>query len=88
MRPTGKIRADKAHEKLLGLGYAGSDRSTRRAVAGGEEGLPVGACPGASAVDHRAGDVAAVRLRRRPQSSMGSRRCCSWPGWPGRGSGW
>ena len=29
----GKIRADKAHEKLLALGYAGSDRSTRRAVA-------------------------------------------------------
>jgi transposase len=30
----GRIRADKAHEKLLGLGYGGSDRSTRRAVAG------------------------------------------------------
>ncbi len=29
----GKIRADKAHEKLLGLGYAGSERTTRRAVA-------------------------------------------------------
>lgn len=29
----GKIRADKAHDKLLALGYDGSDRSTRRAVA-------------------------------------------------------
>lgn len=29
----GRIRADKAHDKLLGLGYQGSDRSTRRAVA-------------------------------------------------------
>ncbi len=29
----GKIRADKAHEKLVALGYEGSDRSTRRAVA-------------------------------------------------------
>lgn len=29
----GKIRADKAHEKLLALGYEGSDRSTRRALA-------------------------------------------------------
>ena len=29
----GKIRADKAHEKLGALGYAGSERSTRRAVA-------------------------------------------------------
>ena len=29
----GKIRADKAHEKLLALGYPGSERTTRRAVA-------------------------------------------------------
>jgi transposase len=29
----GKIRADKVHDKLVGLGYPGSDRSTRRAVA-------------------------------------------------------
>ena len=29
----GKIRADKAHDKLLALGYEGSERSTRRAVA-------------------------------------------------------
>lgn len=29
----GKIRADKAHTKLIALGYEGSDRSTRRAVA-------------------------------------------------------
>ena len=29
----GRIRADKAHEKLLALGYEGSERSTRRAVA-------------------------------------------------------
>jgi len=29
----GKIRADKAHDRLLALGYAGSERTTRRAVA-------------------------------------------------------
>ena len=29
----GKIRADKAHEKLVVMGFQGSDRSTRRAVA-------------------------------------------------------
>ncbi|MEB0307535.1 DDE-type integrase/transposase/recombinase, partial [Cryobacterium sp. 10I1] len=29
----GKIRADRAHAKLIGLGFAGSERSTRRAVA-------------------------------------------------------
>lgn len=31
-RSNGRIRADVVHEKLLGLGYAGSERSTRRAV--------------------------------------------------------
>jgi len=30
---SGKIRADKAHRKLLALGYEGSERTTRRAVA-------------------------------------------------------
>ena len=29
----GKIRADRAHQKLVALGYAGSERTTRRAVA-------------------------------------------------------
>ncbi|HZJ04269.1 MAG TPA: IS21 family transposase, partial [Nocardioidaceae bacterium] len=29
----GKIRADMAHDKLLALGYGGSERTTRRAVA-------------------------------------------------------
>jgi hypothetical protein len=29
----GKIRADKVHEKLLALGFTGSERTTRRAVA-------------------------------------------------------
>ena len=32
-RSHGKVRADRAHEKLLALGYAGSERTTRRAVA-------------------------------------------------------
>ena len=32
-RSHGKIRADKAHERLVAMGYLGSDRSTRRAVA-------------------------------------------------------
>lgn len=33
-RSTGKVRADRAHEKLLAMGYTGSERTTRRAVAG------------------------------------------------------
>lgn len=32
-RSRGKVRADVAHEKLIGLGYTGSERTTRRAVA-------------------------------------------------------
>ncbi len=32
-RSNGKLRADVAHEKLVALGYAGSERTTRRAVA-------------------------------------------------------
>ena len=32
-RSKGKIRADVAHEKLLALGFTGSERTTRRAVA-------------------------------------------------------
>ncbi len=32
-RSSGKIRADTAHRKLLALGYTGSERTTRRAVA-------------------------------------------------------
>lgn len=32
-RSTGRVRADVVHEKLLALGYQGSERTTRRAVA-------------------------------------------------------
>ncbi len=32
-RSRGKIRADKAHEKITAMGYRGSERTTRRAVA-------------------------------------------------------
>ena len=32
-RSRGKIRADRAHERLVAMGYRGSERTTRRAVA-------------------------------------------------------
>ena len=32
-RTAGKVRADTCHEKLMAMGYTGSDRTTRRAVA-------------------------------------------------------
>jgi transposase len=41
-RSHGKIRADVAHEKLLALGYIGSERTTRRAVATAKEAYAAG----------------------------------------------
>jgi hypothetical protein len=32
-RSCGKMRAVKAHERLIAMGYVGSERTTRRAVA-------------------------------------------------------
>ena len=62
-RPEGKVRADVAHEKLVALGYQGSERTTRRAVAQVRRGVQRRAGAGAPAVGDRARDVAAVRLR-------------------------
>ena len=81
-RSQGKIRADEAHEKLIAMGYAGSERTTRRAVAEVKAAYRGRPGPGASALGDRAGDVAAVRLRRRP----GGRRVettlfCAWLAW-------
>jgi transposase len=41
-RSKGKVRADVAHEKLLTLGYTGSERTTRRAVAAVKEAYRTG----------------------------------------------
>src|ERR1700751_2342357 len=41
-RSKGKIRADVAHRKLVTMGYCGSERSTRRAVAEGKEAWQAG----------------------------------------------
>ena len=79
----GKIRADKVHEKLVALGYRRVGPVDPAGGRGGEEGLPVGPCPGASAVGHRAGAVAAVRLRRRPGRSSGVKTVLfvAWLAW-------
>ena len=37
-RSRGRIRADRAHERLLAMGYVGSERTTRRAVARAKRG--------------------------------------------------
>ncbi len=62
-RSKGKIRADVAHETITAMGYGGSERTTRRAVAEIKAVVLRGAAAGAPAVDPRAGDVGAVRLR-------------------------
>jgi hypothetical protein len=39
---SGKVRADVAHEKLAAMGYAGSERTTRRAVAAARKAYKAG----------------------------------------------
>lgn len=41
-RSEGKVRADKVHERLLAMGYEGSERTTRRAVAKAKKAYRVG----------------------------------------------
>lgn len=86
-RSRGKIRADVVHEKLQAMGYADSERTTRRAVA---------QVKAAS----RAG-VRRVFRPWVPEPGLwlqfdwadgprvkGRARVCGVRGWPGRGSGW
>ena len=86
-RSKGKIRADVAHRKITAMGYRGSERSTRRAVAEVKEAWRAGrrrryrpwvpepgcGCSGTGAM---------------ARGSAGGRPSCSRRGWPGRGSGW
>jgi hypothetical protein len=64
-RSRGKIRADVAHQKLVAMGYQGSERTTRRAVGGGQAALARQARTAHSAVDPGAGAVDAAGRRRR-----------------------
>ena len=60
----GEVRADVVHRRLAAMGFAGAERSTRRAVAEvKEESRPPAPVP---SMDPGAGDVAAVRLGRGP----------------------
>jgi len=43
-RSKGKIRADVAHDKIVAMGFAGSERTTRRAVAEIRKAWPAGRC--------------------------------------------
>jgi hypothetical protein len=87
----GAVRADVVHERLVAMGFAGDERTTRRAVAVVKQAYRE-ALPSVPALDHRARVVAAVRLGRRPivfgPDGRPRRTLCSAPGWPGRVSGW
>ena len=87
-RSKGKIRADVAHRKITAMGYRGSERSTRRAVAEVKAGLAGRAAAALPAVGAGAGDVAAVGLGRRAADRGAEDAAVLRRGWPGRGSGW
>ena len=91
-RSEGKIRADVVHERLARMGFAGDERTTRRAVAEAKQAWRAGhrrtyrpwiAEPGLwLQFDWGDGPVVPGRTAGRVP------RCCSAPGWRGRGSGW
>ncbi|MFX0538187.1 hypothetical protein ACQBAT_02795 [Ornithinimicrobium sp. Y1847] len=89
-RSEGKARADVIHARLVGLGFTGTERTTRRAVA-------------AVKAAWRAGNARTYRPwitepglwlqfdwgegpKVPGQDGLGA-RCCSARGWPGRGTG-
>jgi hypothetical protein len=61
----GRIRADKVHERLVAMGFVGTERTTRRAVAAAKSAWRAGRRRTYPAVGARARAVAAVRLGRR-----------------------
>src|SRR5215210_3099402 len=84
-RSRGKVRADVAHLRLVAMGYVGSERTTRRAVAAakrrwraehGRRTRPWVTEPGLW-MQWDYGDGPRV---------AGRSTCCSAPGWRGRGS--
>ncbi len=62
-RSRAQVRADKAHGVLVAMGYEGSYRTTRRAVAEAKRRWRQRARAADAAVDPAAGVVAAVGLR-------------------------
>jgi len=82
----GKIRADKAHPKLVALGFEGSERSTRRAIAQVRAAWRLGHVRvhghGSPNLVSGCNTTSATAL-----SSMDERPCCSSLGWRGRGLG-
>jgi hypothetical protein len=83
----GKLRADVAHDTLAAMGFTGSERTARRAVAQVKRAYR----PGHTRV-HRpwiaepgCGCSTTLATARR---STGSRQCCCARGWRGAATGW
>ena len=86
-RSKGKIRADVAHRKITAMGYRGSERSTRRAVAEVKQAWQAGRRRRYRPwVPSRGCGCSGTGARARGSGAGG--RSCSRPGWPGPGSGW
>ena len=72
-RSNGRVRADVCHEKLEALGYDGSDRTVRRAVAEVKAAFRCWSAAGVSALDRGAGHVGPVGLGSRARGSAAGR---------------
>ncbi len=88
-RSHGHVRADVVHDDhIVPMGFAGDERTTRRAGGGRQGGVVVGTAPHLSAVGPRARDVGPVRLGQGPRGRRPRGPACSAPGWRGAASGW
>ena len=87
-RSCGKIRADRCHAKLKALGFEGSDRTVRRAVAEAKKSFAAGRRRVYRPWIGEPGHVGAVGLGRRSGHRGAEGRICFVRGWRGRGSGW
>jgi hypothetical protein len=86
-RSQGRVRADVVHDKLVTMGFDGSERTTRRAVAAVKKAWRVGN----RRVFRPWLPEPGLWLQfdwGRARGSLGGARCCSAPGWPGHGFGW
>lgn len=82
----GKIRGDKAHERLQALGFTGTDRTTRRALAEikAHGAWAIRGCTGRGSPSRGCGCNTTSATAR---SSTAARSSCSWRGWRGADSG-
>jgi hypothetical protein len=86
-RSAGKIRPDVAHDRLVAMGFAGSDRTTRRTVAE----LKAAWRAGHGRVFRPWVPEPGMWLQfdwATAPGSAGGGRACSARGWPGRATGW